>query len=452
MNQIKPITAMSPKSLIILLIASFFFISCGTSNIGFSSVDDDAFWNSRTSSGRASNSNNEITNSSNTGNRTNERPRPQGNFTPIESYYDIDRQENAYNEWNNRRNFETNGNIQHNQNNTFNEQVEERESRRLGSERTFYYNDPYFNALSPNWGWTSFYTPIFRPGFYNWAPGWNIGLGWNSFSGWNVGFGFGAMYPGWGWNRWGWNNWGFYDPWCTWCNPWSPWGYYDPFWGPGWGWNYWYWNRFYNPWYWHDYRRGNFNGGDVVQNRPLLRPRSGGESSGGGSSLPPRGRIANDLNAPAQPVQQNPANQHVRPDMQQQQMNTTRPGGDLIRDRDGNPTYIPPARGNRPTDFNNNTPADMQRSNEQQMRDQPQIRYNAPEFNQNNNPNQQQPIRERNNNFERVQPQIQREPMQSRPAPTQPQGGFDRGSPRGGGFSNPGNSGGRGSAPQSRPR
>lgn len=415
----------------------------------FGSIEDDAFWTSEVQNNRGNRQNNK-TNSNDEVNynqpTSTEIRRPLSNFTPIEPYNEQNaiREENAYNEWNRRRNFETQGAENSNvQTSTVDEQAQQRESRRFGSERTYYHNDPYFNALSNQWSWTTFYTPIVRPGFYNWAPGWNIGLGWNSFNGWNIGLGYNAFFPGWGLN-----SWMFYDPWFGWYNPWNPWrpfGFYDPFWGPGWGFNYWNWYYFYHPFYRPFYRFTNGQNNDMVLNRPMFVPRAAGQNSSGGSTLPPRGRVGNEINNPAQPVNPNPSTQRSRPDVQQQEYNTTRPGGDIVRDRQGNPTYVPPrSRPDNIREFNNQ-PAAPNNPEQHRLRGNDRIQPSTPEFR-----NYSPPVRERSNHIERSQPQP---PPVQHEMPSQP-----RMNPRGfdgsGGMSSPGLSPGMrgGGAPQSRPR
>lgn len=436
---------MRVKHLFIVALAFIAFNACQTSiQLG---GQDDAFWNSKT----ASVSRQQLVQNNPPSINENRQSFSDNNsnFTPIEQYdnYDPNRADNAYNEWNNRRNFNNNSQNNNNNNVIVQEQEDEREARRFGSQRNFYYDDPYFNSLSNNWGWTSFYNPMVRPGFYNWAPGFNVGLGWNSFNGWNTGFGFNSWGPGfgmgmgmgwnnWGWNNWGWNRWGFYDPWY---NPWSPWGWYDPFWGPQWGWGF---NRWNNPWY----GRNNFNNtGDAVTNRPLLRPRASEGPNTGGSTLPPRGRVG-DMASPnsAQPAMPNPDNQRMRPNNNGiQQQHTTRPGGDLRMNERGEPVYVRPSN-QRPVDNIYSRPQ-MQNPGEQPgMRsDRGMPDYSAPS----------------RSGFERRQAEP---PAMRREAPSQPRSAPMRGnesmSPRGGGFSPSGGGmpsgggGGGGGAPRSRPR
>jgi hypothetical protein len=430
MNQIKTLNSMRIKHLFIVALLFVTFSACQTSiQLG---GQDDAFWNSKTTPTQRQQlvQDNERA-------PVNRQTLPENsNFTPIEKYdnHDPNRANNAYNEWNNRRNFDNNSNLNSNNNEVTQEQQDERDARRFGSQRNYYYDDPYFNSLSSNWGWTSFYNPIIRPGFYNWAPGWNIGLGWNSFNGWNTGFGFNSWGLGFGmgigWNNWGWNRWLFYDPWY---NPWSPWGWYDPFWGPYWGWRY---NRWYNPWFgWNNFN----NTGEALTNRPLLRPRASEGSNTGGSTLPPRGRVADMANPnSAQPAMPNPDNQRIRPNVNgAQQQHTTRPGGDLRMNDRGEPVYIRPSNPQRPADNNFNRPQ-MQNPNPQ-----PGLRNDrvAPDYST--------PNRSGGDVRQSAPPAMRRDVAPAEPR-SAPQRNFDSPSPRGGMPS--GGGAGGGSAPRSRPR
>jgi hypothetical protein len=110
--------------------------------------------------------------------------------------YEDSRGRAARQAWDNQRNTEqaqSSNSQDFSQENFTNDELDQREmdrdSRRFGSNRTFYYDDPYYQVLSPNWGWTNLYAPVVRPGFFNWAPGWNVGLSWNSFNGFGMGMG-----------------------------------------------------------------------------------------------------------------------------------------------------------------------------------------------------------------------------------------------------------------------
>ncbi len=251
---------------------------------------------------------------------------------------------------------------------------EERENRRMGTSRSRYYDDPYYDVLSQNWGWTNFYTPVtVFPGYYGYAPGFNIGLGWNSGFGWNTGFGFNT---GWGMPGFGWND-PFYNPWNPYggfgwgYNPWNPyggmgWGYnpWNPYCGFGWGYNPW-----RNNWGWGGGWNNNRWGNDIVSNRPFMRPMNGiGSSLPSGNSRPAVPVPGNRSQRPAAP---NPAVNQQGPDRPQQITRptynpsrpqapqteapkptyTTKPGGDLIYDNQGRPAYVPPRR-NTPTNTN----------------------------------------------------------------------------------------------------
>jgi hypothetical protein len=253
------------------------------------------------------------------------------------------------------------------------EREDDRESRRMGTSRSRYYDDPYYDVLSQNWGWTSFYNPVtVFPGYYGYAPGFNIGLGWNNNFGWNTGFGFNS---GWGYNPWnpyagfGWND-PFFNPYYPYggmgwgYNPWNPyggmgWGYnpYHPYGGMGWGYNPWQRN-----WGWGGGCYNNRWGNDIVSNRPFMRPMNGiGSALPSGNSRPavpvPGGRSVRP-NAPSPAVNQQgpdkpqqitrPAYNPNRPQAPQAESPrpayTNKPGGDLIYDNQGRPTYVPPRR------------------------------------------------------------------------------------------------------------
>lgn len=422
--------------LFIAVFAAIIFNACNTTGLVLSSAsNDDVFWSSKLEPKPILDEDNR-----NTDNLAWQNKTPQ-QFTPIEKYEepDISKQNEAYNEWNRRRAYQTDAQTEQDNAQVIKEQQQQEEetnARRFGSNRNYYYDDPFYNSLSTNWGWTNLYNPIIRPGFYNWAPGWNIGLSWNSFNGWNTGIGYNLWGPSWQWG-WGFNNFGFYNSWCgfgcnPWYNPWHPFGFYDPFWGPGWGWN-----HFNNPYWGWPYGRNNFyNNNDAVINRPLLRPRSGGVNNGGGSSLPPRGRIGSDPNI-TNPAIANPKpeQQRSRPNINNEIQRTNRPGGDLVPDKNGNPEYVQP-------------------------RTRPSINNNVPQFQNQANPGQRYdrdlPASPGNRGYETPQnnpPDMRREaPAQPRQnqqmySPPAPRSNFN--APRGGGYSP---SGGGGSAPRSRPR
>lgn len=264
-----------------------------------------------------------------------------------------------------------------------NQKDEERYARRFGTERNYYYDDPYFNSLSTNWGWTSFYAPVVRPGFYNWAPGWNVGLSWNTFTGWNVGMGygmgFGAMPMTFGysplfapviWDPWyGYMNpyaYGFYNPYAYgFYNPWA-FGYYHPFYG-GWGYNNWGYGC-------RGYRNGYYNNhNDVVTNRPMMRPRqSMGSSTPGSSANRPMNAPGQLKTGSATPAANNPgvirdgltptASRPVgsapayTPARQQATPTTNKPGGDLVYDPNGKPVYVPSRGSAAPSPSSNYNP------------------------------------------------------------------------------------------------
>ncbi|MDZ4666522.1 MAG: hypothetical protein SGJ00_01445 [bacterium] len=228
----------------------------------------------------------------------------------------------------------------------------ERNSRRFGSDRNYYYDDPYYNALSNNWGWTSFYAPIVRPGFYNWAPGWNVGLSWNNFNGFGINTGYNM---GWGGMGYGYNS---YSPWAY-----DPWyggyggfgGFNNPYYGGFYGHPYGGFGGFNNPYYggfygnrfgWgggycHNNGYGNYYGNnDVVTNRPIMRPRN----SMGSSTVAPGSRPAGNAVAGEQRVKNDRPNYNEsRPAIENtNSVRTNRPGGDLYMDKSGRPVYVSP--------------------------------------------------------------------------------------------------------------
>ena len=304
--------------------------------------------------------------------------------------YDNNRAQSAYDTWDKQRNLQTGTDESGNQINSGNNQNytlpddrnDERDTRRLGTERTYYYDDPYYNSLSSNWGWTSFYAPVYRPGFYNWAPGWNIGFGYNSFSGWGLGYGLSMGYgygmdPFFGysgyspWYGYGFNN--YYNPWG---------GYY----GFGYGYNpYGFYPYGYNPYscypygyggYYHGYDNGYYgkNRKGNVAGRPMLHPRNsiGSDIPAGGRpanyipdvqrSRPSNSAVSGTVNPDvrnSQPIQSNPASidagvkvNPARPsNTAGNNAGTVKPGGELVNDANNRPVYIAPS--NRPANSNN---------------------------------------------------------------------------------------------------
>ncbi|MCK6610870.1 MAG: hypothetical protein L6Q78_07495 [Bacteroidia bacterium] len=320
------------------------------------------------------------------GGGTNNEGGNAGNLSNSDSY-DPSRADAAYQAWNSKRGYQTEQD-QNNQQTPLSTLSDDTDGRRLGSTRTLYYDDPYYNALAPSWGWTNWYTPhMYRPGFYNWAPGWNIGFGWNSRRGWGTSIGYnwgwGGMYyadPFWGpspYYGWG-SGWGFGG------------GWYDPFWGP----------YGYNPWYspWYGYNCWNCNPyaygcrtcygrNDVVTNRKFFKPREALGGTGSGSrpgSVNTGGQIGRPFQAnqqgaapnsnatptqagPSRPVRRDldngqqagnaqdmnparPANQNYIPVRQRPASDyssapdagSPKPGGDLQRQPDGSQRYVPP--------------------------------------------------------------------------------------------------------------
>lgn len=263
------------------------------------------------------------------------------------------------------------------------EKSDNRDERRLGSDRNYYYDDPYYNVLSTNWAWTSFYTPIIvRPGFYNWAPGWNVGLSWNNRSGFNWGMGynmgFGGFNMGYGYNSWAYGNPYAYDPFYYGYSPYgySPYSYYgySPYMYNPYG--YYGYNRYgygYGNGYGYGHGCGGYNHGrgsnDVVTNRPLMQPRNSmgsstpavgsrpGANPNGLSTRPSsNGVVDNASTGGIQPAFARPANGGTpsvyvpsRPSAANG-VNTSRPGGDLIIDNNGRPVYVSPNNtpNNRP--------------------------------------------------------------------------------------------------------
>ncbi len=303
--------------------------------------------------------------------------------------YDNMRAQSAYDAWDKQRNLKTGTDINGNQTDSGNDQNytsedqknDERDTRRLGTERTYYYDDPYYNSLSSNWGWTSFYAPVYRPGFYSWAPGWNIGFGYNSFSGWGGGYGLSMGY-GYGMDPFFCNSW--YSPWYGYGynNFYNPWGAYY---GYGYGYHpYGYFPYGYYPYGYYPYGYGGYhNGYDYgyygknkkanVAGRPMLHPRNST-----GSDIPAGGRPANyvpdvqksrPVNSAVngtvnpdrnnQPIQSNPgaidAGVKVNPSRPSNtagnNTGAVKPGGELVNDGNNRPVYIAP--NNRPSNSNN---------------------------------------------------------------------------------------------------
>jgi len=353
--------------------------SCSSQNFtSFNQVEDDTYWSEKDdarSPGENINSVEPWRNEKNNGtkpapSRYNEEPE---NNAANETYED-ERGKRARQNWENQRfnegnqtqradeNFNESENF--NQEN-FDSRQEERDARRFGSNRNFYYDDPYFQALSPSWGWTSLFNPVVRPGFYNWAPGWNVGLSFNSFNGFGVGMGMQYGY-GFGYNPFFYDPWmmgvggfgmGFHNPWhMNMYNPYSPWGFnpwYNPYrFGFGCG-------GFYNPWDFRNQHHFGGGGGDIVTNRPLMQPRNSMGSSipsSVGTNRPNNqnfdGKSIRD-NRPNQGVNANGVNPALRPDRNirytpnrppvgTQTPGTNRPGGDLAPDQNGRPTYVSP--------------------------------------------------------------------------------------------------------------
>lgn len=289
------------------------------------------------------------------------------NYEPSRNQQDqsneSERANDAYEAWNAKRGTNAVNSLDdQNTEHSFNQSgLEDKDVRRFGTERSIYYTDPYYNSLSNQWAWTSWYTPIIRPGFYNWAPGWNIGFGWNSNSGWGMGMG-----NNWAYGNMGWGNPYAYNPWVY--DPWSP--YYNPFYSP-YAYNPWANNYGYNPWYgynncWNCYGHGwrnNCNtcwnsGRDIVQNTPRFIPRGEGIGRGSSGSRPGSVNTGGQQTRPSTPAMRNaPAqasdmptrsgpNRNVRPNLDNAQsappVQTTRPGGDLIQGPGGVQTYVPP--------------------------------------------------------------------------------------------------------------
>lgn len=95
------------------------------------------------------------------------------------------------------------------------------------------------------------------------SPGFNMGVGWNSWGGWGMSVGYGW---GWGGGYYG----GWYDPFWSypWYSPYGCYGYYNPYWGGyGYGGYYGYnsyWNGFYNGYYYGSGGDYGYGGRNVV--------------------------------------------------------------------------------------------------------------------------------------------------------------------------------------------
>lgn len=326
---------------------------------GLNKVDDDAYW-SRKDEPKSSGTNIKDVEPWN----KNRGPNPSS-YAPIEqnmeasaeqTYVNTDDERGriAYQTWLNRNNNSSYEDTSKLTNVLLSDKDNDRDARRFGSDRNYYYDDPYYNVLSNNWGWTSFYTPVMRPGFYNWAPGWNVGLSWNSYNGFGVNMGYNMGWGGMGYGGmgYGYNPWyaqpygGFYDPF------YQP--YYNPYYGFGYGGGFYQpygYGGFYNPWvygnrwgYCNNYNRyGRYYGNnDVVTNRPIMRPRNPMGSAVSGSSNRPGVAGANGQKVQgSRPTNYNPVRQESP---NTSSVRTNRPGGDLQYDAAGKPVYISPNR------------------------------------------------------------------------------------------------------------
>lgn len=303
--------------------------------------------------------------------RYNDEPSNSSNYQSNEDA----RGREARKAWDNQRNNEqlqSSNSIEDSQNNFFDEETNQREierdARRFGSNRTLYYDDPYYQVLSPNWGWTSLYAPVVRPGFFDWAPGWNIGLTWNSFNGFGMGmgmqFGYGFGYNPFLYDPWMYGNawgFGFNNPWhMPFYNPYSPWGF-NPWFNPyrfGFGCG-----GFYDPWGFRNHHHYGPGRGDVVTNRPLMQPRQSM-----GSSIPsaigtnrPNNQIFDGKSVrdnrpnPTQNIDGSTTTTRDRPDGNIKyyperpasiSRPSSRPGGELRPDESGRPVYVSPNNDN----------------------------------------------------------------------------------------------------------
>lgn len=176
---------------------------------GVNNVDDDVYWSSKDEpkSGGKNIKDVEPWNKNKGPNPSSYEPVEQNTSASSDQSYinlEEERGRNAYQAWQNRTNAKMAEDTSKQNNVWVSNSDNERDARRFGSDRNYYYDDPYYNVLSNNWGWTSFYNPIVRPGFYNWAPGWNVGLSWNSYNGFGVNMGYNM---GWGGMGYGFNPW-----------------------------------------------------------------------------------------------------------------------------------------------------------------------------------------------------------------------------------------------------
>ncbi|MBC7383652.1 MAG: hypothetical protein H7296_11790 [Bacteroidia bacterium] len=430
------------------------------------------------------------------------------NQTPASDMDNDARAQSAYDAWNIKRGTTTNTatvntNIPKNQSNVIlDDYYDNQDARRFGSQRSYYYNDPYYNSLSTNWGWTSLYSPMVRSGYYNWAPGWNVGFGYSNYAGWgggmSYGMGWGGMYGGYGMHG-GYGMYGQgcgfgYNPYCY--NPWGysyNYGYGYPYYGYGYGY----------PYYGYGYGHGqggynNGYGNDVVTNRPLLRPRNSMGSSGGGppATSRPRGYVPDAQSSrPASPAGPLPAtglqNNNTRPVTPGENVYTpsrqnpaaanpagnNRPGGNLVPDGNGRPVYVSPniRTATEPNNTNNTysdrpggdlrpgangtqvyVPSRSGATYYENNNRQVQPSNDNPNYNNNTNPNYNQPGY-RNPSPTYNSPSRSESPTYSNPpsrtyspapAYSAPSRSYGGGSGGGGGSSG----GGGGSAPRSRPR
>jgi hypothetical protein len=377
---------------IIYALLMFALASCSRQNFtAISQVEDDSYWTEKDDERtRGTNIKSVEPWNNKKENRSEPTPSRYNNEAPPSSAapdYEDQRGRQARQTWESQRYSDNNASQEDNsglnsQQNLAQDDMEERENerdaRRFGSNRTVYYDDPYFQALSPNWSWTSLYAPIVRPGFYNWAPGWNVGLSWNSFNGFGVGSGFGMgmgmgmgmqfgygfgynpfffdpwMYGGGGWGM------GFHNPWhMPMYNPYAPWGFnpwYNPYrFGFGCG-------GFYNPWGFRNQHHYGAGRGDIVTNRPLMQPRNSMGSSipsAVGTNRPNNqifdGRAVRDArpsptqnyNGSATPNARPNENIRYSPDRPANSNSpSTRPGGELRPDESGRPVYVSPNNNN----------------------------------------------------------------------------------------------------------
>lgn len=335
--------------------------ACSSSTFnGLNKVDDDAYWSKKDEpkSGGTNYKDVEPWNKNRGPNPSSYAP----SYAPIEqnieasteqTYVNTDdeRGRAAYQAWLNRSNKTSYEDTSKLTNVLVSDKDDERDARRFGSDRNYYYDDPYYNVLSNNWAWTSFYTPMVRPGFYDWAPGWNVGLSWNSYNGFGMNMGYNMGYGGMGFGGmgYGYNPYyaqpygGFYDP------------FFQPFYNPYYGYGGFYqpygYGGFYNPWafgnrwgYCNNYNRfgRHYGNNDVVTNRPIMRPRNPmGSTVAGTSSRPGSGGVNEQKVQGSRPNHYNPVRQESPTTSS---VRTNRPGGDLQYDAAGKPVYISPNR------------------------------------------------------------------------------------------------------------